>query len=687
MIAPSAMLGSVSRALVGVSLALYLLMSTAQAAAPHPLDPLTADELARIKTILQQSGQFSRDTDFSWICLDEPPKKIVTDFKGGKEYPRRAYVAAVDYERKKTFDVIIDLRAGKIATLTDLGGLQPGMTDRDDKLGREIIDGDPAVKAALVARGLRIPGKVSETVMVQFMPFGHDPSIETGSGRLMRALFASDQDAINLAGPFVDGVMAVVDVFAGRVVRLVDRPGVPSAKIPHDVFRPEVRGARVGPSGISAPRKVRADFKIDGSMLTWRQWQFRFGFNLREGLVLYQLAFDDGARRRSIAYRASVAEVLTAYGDGGEFWSWLEIFDEAMFGLGATSIDVRPGREVPANARTVSTTVPDASRPGFSNVSHNRIYVYERDAGSLMLYRQGEQGFAARATELVIGHIASVGNYLYGFNWVFRQDGSFGFEVELAGQILAKFVAAKTCCATSLRGGGAIVSGDEQYGTLVYPGLVGINHQHWFNVRIDFDIDGTDNAVMETSLAGEGSGHAHGAHGRLTVEQRVLGTAREARREMDHHAGRSWLISNPSSLRSTGRPAGYSVMAGENAATLFDPLREKDAVGFTFHHLWVTPYRDGELYAAGRHPNQAGSNYADSLFHYANDDPVQNRDIVLWYSLGNTHVPRPEDFPVMTNMKLSVSFRPNGFFERNPATGLGEVFGIGQEARPPSGRR
>src|SRR5205085_6665618 len=184
--------GLAGRALAGVLVGLWCLVaSQANAAAPHPLDPLAADELAKVKTILQQSGQFSANTDFSWTWLDEPPKKVVADFKGGRDYPRRAYVAAVDYERKKAFDVIVDLRAGNIAALTDLGALQPGITDRDEKIAEDIIDADPAIKAALVARGLRIPGKVSEALTVQFMPVGHDPTLEPLSGRLIRALFMS----------------------------------------------------------------------------------------------------------------------------------------------------------------------------------------------------------------------------------------------------------------------------------------------------------------------------------------------------------------------------------------------------------------------------------------------------------------------------------------------------------------
>jgi primary-amine oxidase len=40
---------------------------------------------------------------------------------------------------------------------------------------------------------------------------------------------------------------------------------------------------------------------------------------------------------------------------------------------------------------------------------------------------------------------------------------------------------------------------------------------------------------------------------------------------------------------------------------------------------------------------------------------------VLWYSLGVTHIPRPEDWPVMPVHKAGFKLMPNGFFARNPA--------------------
>ena len=103
----------------------------------------------------------------------------------------------------------------------------------------------------------------------------------------------------------------------------------------------------------------------------------------------------------------------------------VEFLDEGNFGLGQLSVPAVPGREVPANAVTLSPLLPDAQSESFGRVLHDRIYLYERDAGLLAYYRQESATVQARATELVIGFLASAGNYAYGLNWVFKQDGAF----------------------------------------------------------------------------------------------------------------------------------------------------------------------------------------------------------------------------------------------------------------------
>ncbi|HEX9548512.1 MAG TPA: hypothetical protein VF942_14320, partial [Acidimicrobiales bacterium] len=51
----------------------------------------------------------------------------------------------------------------------------------------------------------------------------------------------------------------------------------------------------------------------------------------------------------------------------------------------------------------------------------------------------------------------------------------------------------------------------------------------------------------------------------------------------------------------------------------------------------------------------------------AQNRPVTDTDIVVWYSFGVTHFVRPEDWPVMPVEYTGFSLKPDGFFDRNPA--------------------
>jgi Cu2+-containing amine oxidase len=108
----------------------------------HPLDPLTGDELI-FRDILASSGQFSGETSFGWIQLDEPPKRIVQDYHEGSLYPRLADVTAIDFQKRKAFRVIVDIKASRILSLTDLKTLQPGLIPRDTGLAITIVNDDP----------------------------------------------------------------------------------------------------------------------------------------------------------------------------------------------------------------------------------------------------------------------------------------------------------------------------------------------------------------------------------------------------------------------------------------------------------------------------------------------------------------------------------------------------------------
>jgi primary-amine oxidase len=83
----------------------------------------------------------------------------------------------------------------------------------------------------------------------------------------------------------------------------------------------------------------------------------------------------------------------------------------------------------------------------------------------------------------------------------------------------------------------------------------------------------------------------------------------------------------------------------------------------------VTRYKADEMNAAGYYPNQ--SRGGDGLPQWISDnESVENEDVVTWYSTGVTHLPRPEDWPVMPVAHVGFSLLPVGFFTRNPAMDL-----------------
>ena len=51
----------------------------------------------------------------------------------------------------------------------------------------------------------------------------------------------------------------------------------------------------------------------------------------------------------------------------------------------------------------------------------------------------------------------------------------------------------------------------------------------------------------------------------------------------------------------------------------------------------------------------------------AEDRPIEETDVVLWYTLGSHHSPRPEDWPVMPVSYAGFMLQPVGFFDENPA--------------------
>jgi primary-amine oxidase len=334
------------------------------------------------------------------------------------------------------------------------------------------------------------------------------------------------------------------------------------------------------------------------------------------------------------------------------------------------------GLDVPENALLLDATFADDR--GAPYVHPGAVAVCEVDAGLLWKHfdETSRQSVARRGRNLVISYLATLGNYDYGFNWIFHQDGAIEVRIDLTGSLLAKAVAS-TACANCRPAAGASATGpveprgDQRYGTLVDKGLVGTNHQHFFNFRLDLDVDGVNNSVAELNVRAVQPGDDNPLSNAFIQEETFFGREAEARRTVDPVRNRHWKVFNPSVRSALGHFTAYLLEPHENAPPLVgrDTILRRRA-GFLNHHVWVTREHTGELHAAGDYPRQ--NTAGDGLPRFSGDESIENKDLVLWYTLGVTHIARPEDWPVMPVAHAGFRLVPAGFFSRNPALDVPE---------------
>jgi primary-amine oxidase len=132
-------------------------------------------------------------------------------------------------------------------------------------------------------------------------------------------------------------------------------------------------------------------------------------------------------------------------------------------------------------------------------------------------------------------------------------------------------------------------------------------------------------------------------------------------------AARYWRIVSSGARNAVGEPTACALKPHGTVVPFVRPeANVLKRAGFMAHHLWVTPYEEGELHAAGDYPNQHPG--GDGLPRWtAADRRVADTDVVVWYTFGEHHAARLEDWPVMPVQYAGFSLQPTGFFDRSPA--------------------
>ena len=615
----------------------------------HPLEPLTAQEVQLAVALLREAGKVTPTTRFISVSLKEPDKAFVHAFTGAEPFSREAFAVLFDNGTNACYETAVSLTDRRVLSWQHIPGVQPTMTVDEQVECEQAVLASPEFKAALKKHyGI----EDTALVMVDIWSAGNYGSEEDRTMRLARPLcfLRTDPTDNGYAKP-IEGLRPVVDLNAMKVLRVEEHGHWPLPPQQANYAADRVTNFRTDIKPLSIMQPEGPSFEVEGYRVSWQKWSFVIGFNGREGLTLNHLCYADGGRKRSVLYRGSLSEMVVPYGDPAPQQARKNAFDAGEYGLGYCANSLELGCDCLGCIRYFDGHL--CTSRGEPLTIKNAVCMHEEDFGILWKHtdRRLNTPEVRRSRRLVISSIATVENYEYGFFWYLYQDGNIQFEIKLTGIL-------------SL---GALPPGVKSpYGTLIAPQLYAPNHQHFFNMRLDVDLDGTANSVYQLDVGADEPGPANPFENAFAVQARLLATEQEAKARLNLETARTWKIVNPNVRNATGEPVGYKFFPGDNCG----PFASKQAwwrkrAGFVDHHVWVTPYREAERHAAGNYPNQSSGGDGLPRWTEANRS-IANTDVVLWYTFGHTHLARPEDYPVMPAAYIGFMLKPNGFFTANP---------------------
>ena len=252
----------------------------------------------------------------------------------------------------------------------------------------------------------------------------------------------------------------------------------------------------IQPEGVS--------FRMTGNEIEWAAFKMHIGFNYREGIVLSDVRVYDPyeKRERMLFNRMSVVEMVSTrlYKQIGHILTYLfsqvvpygcpkiphhrkHAFDVGEYGTGLMSNSLELGCDCKGAIHYLDAVLSTAR--GEASVIKNAVCIHEEDNGLLYKHTDFRDNsfISARDRKLIISQIITAANYDYAFYHIFSLDGTYKLEMKLTGML-------NTYCLHSTEKA-------EPFGTNIAKRIDAQNHQHIFSLRVDPEIDGVENTVIQ----------------------------------------------------------------------------------------------------------------------------------------------------------------------------------------------
>uniref|UniRef100_A0A2P2JEL7 Amine oxidase n=1 Tax=Rhizophora mucronata TaxID=61149 RepID=A0A2P2JEL7_RHIMU len=565
----------------------------------HPLDPLTVQEINKVRTVLSSYPPFLPSFPaIHSLSLDEPDKYQVWAWRKGDPLPARK-AQVIGLLNGQSHVLVVDLSLGQVTAhaINPTSGY-PTLTMDDILEALQVALSCEELNKSATARGVSL----SDLSCLPPSPgwFG----LEEEDRRIIKIQCYSHRDTSNFYMRPIAGLTLTVDLDRKEIVKFSDtgrRIPVPRAADTEYRYKAQDKRAEMEPiNPISLEQPKGPSFTVkDGHIVKWANWVFHLKADQRAGLVISKAMVKDSetGTLRGVMYKGFASEFFVPYMEPDEHWYFKSYMDAGEFGLGPTALPLVPLNDCPRYSYYMDGIF--VSSDGKPILRPNMICLFERYAGdsswrhSDMFFNDLEIREARPKVTLVARMATTVGNYDYIFDWEFQTDGLIRIKVSLSGMLMVD--------GTPHENVYQISNIKEMTGPLVSENVIGVLHDHFITFHLDMDIDDTNNTfvnvnlVKEDTLPGKPPRKSY-----LKVRRHVAKTEDDARIKLKLYDPSEFHIINPSRRSRLGNPTGYKVVPRGNAASLLDHLDPPQLrAAFTNNQIWVTRYNRSEQWAAG----------------------------------------------------------------------------------------
>ncbi|AEE83111.1 Copper amine oxidase family protein [Arabidopsis thaliana] len=638
----------------------------------HPLDPLTVSEINKIRSILSSHALFTSGTPHALhtVVLEEPEKNLVRHWEKGNPLPPRkaSVIARVGAD---THVLTVDISTGRVDSENSpvrVSGY-PMMTIEEMNDITVVPFSNADFNRTIISRGVNLTDVICFPISCGW--FGNKEE----NARVIKSQCFMTQGTPNFYMRPIEGLTILIDLDTKQVIEITDTgraipiPGSTNTDYRFQKLATTDKTRPLNPISIEQPRGP--SFVIeDNHLVKWANWEFHLKPDPRAGVVISRVRVHDPDTHetRDVMYKGFVSELFVPYMDPSDAWYFKTYMDAGEYGFGLQAMPLVPLNDCPRNAAYMDGVF--AAADGTPFVRENMVCIFESYAGDIG-WRHSESpitGIPIREVRpkvtLVVRMAASVGNYDYIIDYEFQTDGLIKAKVGLSGILMVKGTTYQNKNQVEKDKDG---NEEELHGTLLSENVIGVIHDHYVTFYLDLDVDGPDNSFVKVNLKrqetepGESPRKSY-----LKAVRNIAKTEKDGQIKLSLYDPSEFHVINSGKTTRVGNPTGYKVVPRTTAASLLDhddPPQKRGA--FTNNQIWVTPYNKSEQWAGGLFTYQSHGD--DTLAVWSDRDrDIENKDIVVWYTLGFHHIPCQEDFPIMPTVSSSFDLKPVNFFERNP---------------------